>query len=789
MLNSRWRPVFIGTLYLLAWYGLDVASQQFTTSPEVTVWYPAMGLDAVLLLVCGLRYWPLLILSRLVHTFFVSEEILPALPMLGMTLVAVLGTVGGAWLLLRLPVLRIDPRLLHLRDVALFVAVAVVVMPLGMAALCVLNLKLAGLLPGRGLTQTLQLWAGSATGVGLLAPPLLLLLGRWPGLWTSVPMQTVPPRTAPVRPTLARPISTRPVPVQVASPGPWPSADVWCFLRDTLIAGVLIVLALWAGYGEPRGTTLDYSYVLFVPLLWIATRHGFGPATVAVVVLNVGVALLTGGRIQEGGELALQFGLLTVTVAGLLLGAVVRERQQLGARLSYLALRDPLTGLGNRHLFRERVTQALAGSPPPGSLAVLLMDFDNFESINDSLGHSAGDQVLALIGERLQASIHPHDLVARLGGDEFAVLLQDLSSSQHAQEAAESMLAVMEPLIAVGGLELQMRASLGTAVYGGANADEPQNSETLIRDAAVALHHAKAHHRGHTQMFDAEMHRQTLERLELETDLRAAIDGEGLEIHYQPIVHLRSGHLRGFEALVRWRHPTRGLLTPAAFLPLAQDTGLIVPLDRWVLRAAAREAACWSPAPGCAPPSISVNLTAAQVHLPGLCADIARALQGAGLPPERLILELTEHVLTNDSAGTIQTMRALRDLGVGLALDDFGTGYSSLSYLRRLPITDLKLDRSFIADLNAGSAGPALVRTVAELGQALTLTTVAEGIETAQQYAHVRALGFTLAQGYYISRPVSAEAARELARQPGPLVAAGVDDAGTLPPQLESVLE
>ncbi len=511
-------------------------------------------------------------------------------------------TVVAAYLLLR--PLHINPRLPRLRDVALFVAVAMLGVPMVMSALHVFNLMVAGLLPAsKGLTLTLQLWAGSATGVGLLAPPLLLLLGHWPELWSSAPAHApaFPPETP-------------------SSPGVWP------WVRDAAVAAVLVVAAVWAGYGGPRDTNVNDSYALFIPVLWIATRHGFAPAAVCVLALDVGVALLTGGRIAEMSGLALQFGLVTVTVSGLLLGAVIRERRHLSARLAYLALHDPLTGLGNRRLFGERVARALEASPALNSLAVLLMDFDNFKATNDSLGHSAGDQVLILTGQRLQAGVRPGDTVARLGGDEFAVLLEHLPGPQQASEAADRLLRALEPVISVQGLELQVRASLGIALYDHLDSDldggTPLDGETLLRNADVALYHAKAHSRGRAQVFDAAMHREVLKRLQLETESRAAIGSGALEVRYQPVVDLGSGHLRGFEALVCWPHPTRGLLNPETFISLSEDTGLIVPLDRWTLRTAAHEAATWPPLPERTAPALGVNLTAAQMHMPGLVAEV-----------------------------------------------------------------------------------------------------------------------------------------------------------------------
>jgi diguanylate cyclase (GGDEF)-like protein len=636
--------------------------------------------------------------------------------------------------------LKIDPRLGRLRDVVLFVAVAVVLAPLVMAALQVLTLEVFGLLPSaRGVNQTLQLWAGSATGVGLLAPPLLLGWRRWPGLWATVGGRPEPdhwPQT--VRPR----------------PG-------WQQGLEAGAAVVLTGLAIWVAYGGPRGASLDYSYVLFVPLLYVAVVYSFVQTAFSVLALNVGAAVLTGEQVARGGGLTLQFGLLTVTVSGLLLGAVLRDRKQLTGRLRYLALHDPLTGLGNRRLFAERLDAALSATPAPEGVAVLLLDFDNFKAINDSLGHDAGDQVLVDVGGRLRTAVRPDDTVARLGGDEFAVLLPRLADARQATEAAERVLRVLAPVVPVKGFELQVRASLGLAVR-----DAGQDGDTLLRNADVALYHAKAHRRGHVQLFDASMHRALLDRVELEADLRAALSGGALEVYYQPLVELGSGQLRGFEALVRWPHPTRGLLLPGEFLPLAEDTGLIIALDRWMLRAATREAARWPTPAGAGPLSLGINLSAAHVHLPDLVDEVCAVLDDSGLPPGCLMLELTERVLTGDVPTVTRTLRALRRLGLHLALDNFGTGTSSLGDLRQLPVSHLKIDRSFIATLGVDGDDPIgteLARAIAALGHALGLTTIAEGVATPEQHAAVRALGYTQAQGFHLSAPLPVAQARELA--------------------------
>ena len=732
----------LAAVYLLAWYGLDIASQRFSTSPDVTVWYPAVALDVALLMVFGLRYWPLLIVSRLIHEYLVVEP-LPLPYLLAYVFGTALIIMGGVWLLNRL---RANPRLPHLRDVALFVAVAMFAMPLVLAALQVLNVWGAGLLQGRsGAVQMMTLWAGTATGVGLLAPPLLIALRRWPGVWDA-PAPDAPPD-----------LPETPLP-----PVWWREALEW--LGDALLVGA----ALWIGYGQPRGDTLNYSYVLFVPLLWIAARHGFERAALGVLILNVGVALLSSAEVRQNGGLVLQFGLLTVTVSGLLLGAVVRERAHLIARLRFLALHDPLTDLGNRRLFGERVEGALGAALAPGSVAVLLLDFDNFKAINDSLGHSVGDEVLVAVSQRLRQHLPPRQTLARLGGDEFAVLLENVISPDAALSLAGKLLEALAKPVAVQGEggHLDVAASLGVALAG----PEAQDAGTLLRNADVALYEAKAHRRGQAQLFDAPMHAALLSRLELERELRQAILDGSLEVYYQPLVDTHSGELRGVEALVRWPHPRLGLLSPATFIGLAEETGLIVPLDRWVLRTAAREVASWPTANTARPLHLGVNLSAVHVQSPGTVSEISAALSSARLAPERLMLELTENVLMSSAAATVETLRSLRRLGIRLALDDFGTGYSSLSYLQQFPISDLKVDRAFIADLGQGTVGTELARAVAVMGKALNLDTVAEGVETPSQFAQVRALGYTLAQGYFISPPLPADQARQLAASAKPLV-------------------
>ncbi len=731
------RPLSIAVIYVLAWYPLDQASQKFQTAPDVSVWYPPAGLDVGLLLVFGLRYAPLLLLNSLAHTLVLTRRpIGPAGPLI-FDLVAPLAYTVAAALLLR--VLRVNPRLRHLRDVTLFVAVA----PLGAAFVVavgqVVVLAWTGILPWtQAIERTLHSWAGIATGIGLLAPPLLVALRAWPGLWAV------------------------PEPEQHEA-----DKRMWAWKRPTRrqileVAGetIALAIALLVAYGTPRGGTLDYTYVLFVPLLWIAVRHGFARSTVAVLVLNVGAALLVRDQVQHTDGLALQFGLMTVTLTGLLLGAFMSERRLLGDQMAHQALHDPLTGLANRLLFGERIAHALARAVRQReTLAVLLLDLDHFKTINDSRGHAAGDAVLVAVAARLAPCVRPSDTVARLGGDEFAILLEDLPDPGEAGVVAARLLAALHAPVPAQGRELALGASIGIALHTPDREGEP---EALLRDADVALYRAKEGGRGRYMLFDPDMHTIALARLELEADLRRALQRDELVVYYQPIVDLATRRIVGLEALARWPHPRRGLLAPGAFIPLAEDTGLIVPLGRWVLRMACQQIKAWPTPAGSSGLTLSVNLSGRQLQDTSLAANVETTLQETGLEPARLVLEITESVFMRDVAATRGTLQKLKDQGVRLALDDFGAGYSSLGYLRDFPIDLLKMDKSFIAGIDRDDRKTALARVIVDLGRALDMRIVAEGIETEEQYARVRDIGCPLGQGYDIAPPLPPDAIQAL---------------------------
>ena len=476
----------------------------------------------------------------------------------------------------------------------------------------------------------------------------------------------------------------------------------------------------------------------------------------------------------------------------------ITERKALEARLSHQAYHDPLTGLANRAWLRERVEATLARAAAGGDaahVAVLYVDLDDFKKVNDSLGHAAGDRLLAEAAVRLLQATRGSDTVARLGGDEFAVLLERVRGDDDARLVAERVGSALRAPFRLDGTEVVVGASVGVARAAelaapggppeGARGPAPDAAgpaaaaDLLLRAADAAMYAAKRGGKGRYALYDRAMNADAYARLALEADLRRAVapDADELCVYYQPIVDLASGRPVGAEALVRWRHPRRGLLTPAAFVPLAEDTGLVVPLGRRVLDEACAAAAAW---PDAAPfrgvragdaagagHTLTVNVSARQLHAPDFVDAVGDALARAGLPPSRLMLELTESVLAERDAPTLGAIRALKALGVRLGIDDFGTGYSSLRYLQQFPVDVLKVDRSFVAGLDRAAsaadaaAGVALARAVVALGRTLSLRTVAEGVESEAQRRQLLALGCELGQGYLFAPPLPDDALRE----------------------------
>jgi diguanylate cyclase (GGDEF)-like protein len=436
-------------------------------------------------------------------------------------------------------------------------------------------------------------------------------------------------------------------------------------------------------------------------------------------------------------------------IANLLANAI--ERDSVEQEIRHQALHDPLTGLPNRTLFVDRLDLALAQCERRGSaVAVLFMDFDHFKVINDSLGHTVGDQLLKAVSDRLVQILRPGDTVARFGGDEFVIICDDLASPGEAEQIAQRTLAALARPFALASSEHTVSASIGIALAHGIR----RAPEDLVREADAAMYRAKEKGRGRYELYDEIMRARAFARLRTETELRAALENDELLVHYQPIVELATGRMRGVEALVRWMHPERGLVSPDEFIPVAEETGVIVPLGAWVLQEACRQVAEWHAArPDSRPIRCGVNLSARQVVHPAIVDMVDRAVKTSGIDPSAVVLEITESVLMDDPEQGAATLRRLKDLGVHIALDDFGTGYSSLAYVRRFPIDILKIDREFISGLGTDDA---IVEAVLAMGRNMNIDVVAEGVETAEQEDALRALHCVLAQGYRYARPAVA---------------------------------
>jgi diguanylate cyclase (GGDEF)-like protein/PAS domain S-box-containing protein len=433
----------------------------------------------------------------------------------------------------------------------------------------------------------------------------------------------------------------------------------------------------------------------------------------------------------------------------------VNDRKKAETQMLHDAFHDALTGLHNRAWFMERVELSIKRSRRAGGepFAVLFLDLDRFKVINDSLGHICGDQLLIGIATRLNSCVRPEDLVARLGGDEFTILLKGVSETADAVRVAERIQRLVAQPFKLGGYDAFTTTSIGIALADG-NYEHPDD---LLRDADTAMYHAKASGKARYAIFDKSMHAHAMNVLQLETDLRRAIERQEFELHYQPIVDLKTGRLTSFEALIRWRHPERGLIGPGDFMSVAEETGLIVTIGEWVLREACSQANLWRAiVRDTGPLSISVNLSSKQLGYVHLADQIIRTLDATGLAPCALKLEITESAVMENVESAARMLQQLRALGVELAIDDFGTGYSSLSYLHRLPIDTLKIDRSFISSVGGNNENREIVRTILTLAKTLGKGVVAEGIETMEQLEFLRQLGCDSAQGFLFSKPVPA---------------------------------
>ncbi len=519
---------------------------------------------------------------------------------------------------------------------------------------------------------------------------------------------------------------------------------------DRALAGLLVLVVLLIA-GTPRlplasGGDATWSprtivggwvmpYLPAIAGLTISLAHVLGTGTIDLVVVVL-TALMVGAILARQA--------LTLWMTSRLTAELTEQRQ----RLAHQAAHDPLTGLANRSVFAERLAAALTPGSG-GTPALLMVDLDGFKTVNDTLGHAAGDTLLVAVSERLCALTRAGDTVARLGGDEFAVLVTE-SSAEEAAGLADRLLAELTLPVRVDGGDAAVGASIGITLGVGYD-DDPGR---MLRDADLALYAAKADGKGRYRFADAEMIAESLHRMELDGELRNALVRGELKIHYQPVVDLDTGRVTGAEALLRWQHPQRGLLPPAMFLPAAEANGLLPDIDRWVLHQACRQAVGWQGEHGF---SVSVNVTAGHVLSGRLVHDVREALDGSGLAANKLVLELTETSLLYDLDGAAVTLTELADMGVRVALDDFGTGYASLSYLQNLPIHAIKIDRSFVQRLGDDSTSSAVTQALVNLAETLGISQIAEGVETPDQLDRLRGLQCAFGQGFFFSSPLPPE--------------------------------
>jgi diguanylate cyclase (GGDEF)-like protein len=512
-------------------------------------------------------------------------------------------------------------------------------------------------------------------------------------------------------------------------------------------------LELLAG-GETGLILLDLSLPDSMGLETFARVYAHSP-TVPIIVL-------TGNDDQTVALSAVKGGAQDYLVKGrldreLLLRAMHYsiERKRYQVQLEHQANYDALTGLPNRNLLHDRLHQAVYAQRDKRSIAVVFMDLDHFKFVNDSLGHSTGDRLLKTMAERLRTGLREGDTVGRVGGDEFVLILNDQSNEEIIYRAMQRIIGRMSEPVTIDGKELYVTCSAGISIY----PQDGRDVDTLLKNADAAMYRAKEHGRSNFQFYTSEMNERVNERLALEAALRRALERNELALHYQPIVTLKSGEIVGAEALVRWMHPEWGLVRPARFIPLAEETGLIVTIGEWVLREACRQTRAWIDA-GLEPGKVSVNLSVRQFRQEGLVRTVSRILEDTRLDPSKLDMELTESMVMHNVDAAIAILQGLKQLGVGLSLDDFGTGYSSLSYLKDLPIDTLKIDRSFVRDIGAGEDADdgVLAQAIISLGHALQLKVVAEGVETDAQMRFLRRNGCDEVQGFFYGEPVSPDA-------------------------------
>lgn len=707
-------------IYALAgWVSIKLAAYMATV---VAVVWLAAGVGAV----ASLRFGAAGVAGVLLGSFAVHTQFLPPDDALRLAL----GAAAGAAIMGYLPryLQPFSPTLDYVSSVAKFTLVAAPLACAVSALAGIANLHFYGGLPAGMVMQGLWVWGlGDLLGVYLIAP-LLLTASRWDLLPTN--------RGARLEALV-------------------------------LVLGMLILTRLMMQYVNLLRPAEIVLFVLLPGVLWAALRFSVIGASLAIflsalIVLGVGVVSFGGlsGATTPRDVYALQISMMTMALGGLFVSAALAERRYSEMRLDMLANHDPLTGLPNRSYFQDFLGHALAHAQRGQSqVSLLFIDLDRFKHINDSQGHVVGDQVLRVVADRLRENLRADDFVARLGGDEFAVILTHPPASRAASRVAGKLMQALSESFKLDQRRYAISASIGISVY----PDDGLDAHTLLRQADLAMYQAKQRRSGF-EYFSVELNNVAQQQLSLETGLRHALERNELALVYQPKVDLLSGKVVGLEALARWLSRSRGMISPAQFIPVAEETGLILPLGRWAVRAACEQWIAWRDA-GLAPPPVAINLSPRQFSDARLIADIDAALTETGMEPAYLQLEVTESAAMENPERTFSMLDALRQRGLHVYIDDFGTGHSNLAQLKRMPIDALKIDKSFVDDVLTDSDDAEIANAIIRLSHALNLRVVAEGVETPEQVAFLKGQGCDEIQGYVVAKPLPPDKVSELFAQ------------------------
>jgi diguanylate cyclase (GGDEF)-like protein len=710
------RFFLIVTLTALAYYLAARLGFVFSTYFEGIV--AAVWLAAGVAAAASLRFGYAAVLGVLLGAFAANSLNLPAEGALTLGL----GAAAGAWIMGCLP--RYFPPFSPLLDsVSSVTKFALVAVPLGCAVSALVGLSSLHYfhhLPMEGAVHGFWIWwLADILGVFLLAP-LLVSLQNWER---------------------------------------FPAGRLARVEGALLIIGMLVMTWMMLLYTQPVRPVEIVLFVLIPSVLWAAVRFSLIGVSVAIflaAVLAVSVMVALHGGIDAsvpGREVfALQASLITMALGGLFVASALAERRYSEMRLDMLANHDPLTGLPNRSYFQDQLGHALARAQRDHSqVSLLFIDLDRFKNINDSQGHEVGDQVLRVVASRLDDALRLDDFVARLGGDEFAVIMTHPPSPRAASRVARKLSQALSEPFSLGQRRYAIGASIGISVY----PDDGSDAHTLLRQADLAMYQAKQRKTGH-EFFSADMNAAAHEQLQMETGLRRALAQDELVLLYQPKLDLASNRVVGLEALIRWIPRPGKMIRPDKFIPVAEETGLIVPIGRWVIREACSQWVRWNEA-GLNPPGVAVNLSARQFGDMSLLDDIDAALKETGMNPAMLHIELTESAAMDDPERTLEILKAMRSRDLHLSIDDFGTGHSNLSQLKRLPIDALKIDKSFVNDVLTDSEDAEITTAIIRLAHALSLRVVAEGVETEEQLAYLRMLKCDEIQGYVLSQPLPPE--------------------------------